>query len=133
MREPPQLRCRHTDARLGVLGREQGGGLAELAGAAGAVGEEVLVGATVLEDHVEHREQEPGVRVGSHGQVLELTRGLRGPRVDNHDPAAARFDVEQLLTHARALSTEPWETSGLAPTSQEPSAAGRGSASSGVP
>ena len=43
-----------------------------------------------LEDHVQQRQQQPGVGVGAYGHVLEQRGGLAAPRVDDDDAPAAR-------------------------------------------
>jgi hypothetical protein len=99
-RERAHVRGRHAGAPLRRLGRMLGRRRPQGAGARGGPSERVLVGEVLREDHVQQREQQPGVGVGTDGDVLVGPRGLGPPRVDDdHAPAAPHYRVE-LLAHA---------------------------------
>ena len=82
---------------LGALGRMLAGEPLEHRRAVAQALEEEAVGEALLEDHREHREQQPGVRVRADREMLELARRLGAARVDHHHP----LDLEQLLADPR--------------------------------
>jgi hypothetical protein len=91
----------HPRAVGAVLRRELARHLGESVRALRVLREEVAVGETLGEDHVQHREQKPRVGVRRDRDVLELARGLGPARVHDDDAPAAVHDLVQLLADPR--------------------------------
>ena len=96
------LRGDAADA-LGLLRRVEGRRVAERADPDGLLPDRRLVGETLGEDHVQHRQQQPRVGVRAHLDVLEGTCGLGAPRVDDDHPAAALGDAAELVLDPRCV------------------------------
>ena len=86
----------------GALGRPGRGRRLQLRQAVAAAVEAAEAHAAVGEDRVQHPQQQVGVAAGADRDVLGgVLGGLRVPRVDDHDPAAAVADRPDPVAHAR--------------------------------